>query len=439
MLKGFFSLPVLQGGFNPLSLSPFLWYSGRSLVSGDIATWEDEIGTNDATQSNASLRPSVSTLNTKNAALFASGDYIVAPNVFPKDLYTKLALIRLSTITSTLNNILSGTNHHAMRIIDNGDGTGRLRVLQGTGGNAVNTLAPALAINTNYIVTASYSSALQAINAYVNGAFAGNLLNPTSGTDVSLNIGGFNGAGSLEGRIGEAFIFNKALTGKQGYDLHSWLNSYYGLGLSESLPLLTGIGGSWMQGYGVTGGGTTSGGDGTTTGDTLLAKLLPNLKTSVLAYNDGFYSQTIATLLTVNTVFTRFTYLAPKHICIFWITSNDLNSGVSAATVYANIVTEINRLKLCGYDYIFVMPILPRDTAQGAYETSRATINTDLQNNAASLGITYIDLFSGDGAILNNAAIINNTTYYQADKVHLTATAYSLIETIVRPYINAVL
>ena len=193
-----------------------------------------------------------------------------------------------------------------------------------------------------------------------------------------------------------------------------------------------------MQGSGVTGGGTTNGGDGTTTGDTLLGQLIPNLTTSVTAYNDGFYSQTLTTLLGLDTVYSRYTYTAPKRICLFWVTSNDLNQGGNPTTVYNNAVLQIQRMQLAGYT-VLVMPILPRDSTNGDYEVGRVAVNGDLEDNAVSNGYTYVDIFANGGSIFNDPAIITNATYYQGDEIHLTAAAYTLIETLVRPYINSLL
>lgn len=438
MLKGTFPVgSILSDTVTPADLNPFIWYSGQDLTSGTITTWEDRAGSNNATQNDASLRPSVSTLNTRNAALFSSGDYLVAPNVFPTSAYTKVALVSVNTITNVLNNIISGTNGHAMRIIDNGDGTGRLRALQGTGGQAINTTAPVININTPYIVHVSWSAADTVVNVYVNGVWVGNLTGAAN-ADNTLHIGGYAGTGNLEGTIAEAIIFDRVLSGDDSYTLYKWLNNYYALNIAETNPILVGIGGSWMQGYGVTGGGTIAGGDGTATGETLLGQLLPNLTKTVTAYNDGVYAQTLTTLLEANTVYTRYRYTSPQRICLFWVTSNDLNQGGDTTTITNNVLLQVRRLRYAGYT-VLIMPILPRASPNGSYESGRNTINAALASNAASEGYTYVDIFAGDGSIFNDPAIISNTTYYQGDEIHLTAAAFSVIETLVRPYVNAVL
>lgn len=439
--------------FDPLDLSPRIWLTGATLPeSGAIATWEDSSGNNnDGTQGTAGARPTVSTIGGQRAASFDGGDWLACPSVMPTGAtsagrYTKAVVARLAAITSTLNNLISGATQHAMRVLDNGSGNGRLRSLNGSGGNAINAQGPNLAINTTYWLVVSWAPDLGLHTLYVNGAWADN--NVATGTaggttqsDTAVQIGGFASAGNLNGLLGEVFVFPALLAGQDQHDLTTWAYDRYGIA-GSSLPVVVGIGGSWMQGYPVTGGGTTNGGDGTTGGQTLLGQTFALLgltvNTDITAYNDGFFGQPLSTLLTTQTVYSRYTMLAPKRVCLFWITSNDLANGDSAATVLTRAETEARRLVATGYT-VLILPVLPRTSANPNYETSRATVNAGLASGAAGWDCTYVDIFAGDAAVLNNPAVISNTTYYQADQIHLTAASYALIAANVAPALAAAL
>ena len=431
--------------FSPLALTPRLWLTAAGLPgSGAIATWSDSSGNgNNATQGTAAARPTVSSIGSVPAASFDGGDILNAPSVMPVGVtsagrYTKVAIVRLSAIAGVLNNILSGTTAHAMRVIDT-SGVGRLRSLNGPGGNAINAAGPNLAINTTYLLMVSWAPDLGLHSLYVNGAWVDN--NVATGTaggttqnDTAIQIGGFNGVASLNGLLGEALLYPRLLTGAEQAQIVEWASTRYGLALS-SLRLVEGIGGSWMEGRGVIGQGTTG-------GDTLLGQVFASLGltpgVNITAYNDGVFGQPLSTLLTTQTAYSRYTAAASRRVCLFWVTSNDLDSGVSAATVLANVETQARRLVATGYT-VLILPILPRTSGNPSYETGRGTINTGLAANAASWGATYIDIFAGGGSVLNNPSVISNPTYYQVDQIHITAAAYALISANVAPVLSGVL
>lgn len=445
--------PSAEAAFSPLSLAPRLWLSGETLPeSGAVATWEDSSGNgNDAAQGTADARPAVGDLAGQPAASFSAGDWLAAPSVMPvgstsAGRYTKAAVVRLSAITSTLNNLLSGASQHAMRVIDNGGGVGRLRSLNGSGGNAINAQGPNLAINTTYWLMVSWAPDLGLHTLYVNGAWADN--NVATGaaggatqSDTAVQVGGFASAGNLSGLIGEALIFPDLLTGAEQRALTAWAHDRYGVA-GSSLPLVVGIGGSWMQGYPVTGGGTTGGGDGTAGGETLLGQALALLGLTpgadVATFNDGFFGQPLSTLLTTQTAYSRYTMLAPARVCLFWVTSNDLDSGATAATALTRAETQARRLVATGYT-VLILPVLPRTSTNGDYETSRQTVNAGLAGGAAVWGCAYVDIFAGAAAALDDPAAPANTDYYQGDQVHLTAAGYALIAANVAPALAEVL
>lgn len=130
--------------------------------------------------------------------------------------------------------------------------------------------------------------------------------------------------------------------------------------------------------------------------------------------------------------------LAPARVCLFWVTSNDLDSGATAATALTRAETQARRLVATGYT-VLILPVLPRTSTNGDYETSRQTVNAGLAGGAAVWGCAYVDIFAGAAAALDDPAAPANTDYYQGDQVHLTAAGYALIAANVAPALAEVL
>lgn len=116
-----------------------------------------------------------------------------------------------------------------------------------------------------------------------------------------------------------------------------------------------------------------------------------------------------------------------KAILIVQPASNDIANGDSAATAYANVKTLLNSYYQAGYRRIALLPPQPRSNntittpilALG--NLYRTSLQADLlsEHSIPSGTIKLIDIqllaaFDADGDY-------NNTTYYNSDKVHLSA------------------
>ena len=431
------------GGINPLDLTWRMWLTGATFGAdaSAIATWDDEAGTNDATQGTAGNRPSVDSdgLNGKPCAVFAGTDFMDAPNITPTGAtsagsYSKFAVFLLDTIAGQSNNLLSGTTSgHFWRINDSA-GAGQVRM--GHGATGTNITSPTLATATVYIGLVTYDAVLDRFNAYLDGAWIGTLQGAGANSDPQLNVGAFVDASTLQGRGAVFGIRQGVLSGDNQYTLHQWAIDQQGYkSVASSLDRVIGIGGSWMEGRGVTGQGTTG-------GDTLMGQTFALLSLSpgsnITAQNSGVFGQTTAQLLTATTVYSFYSARAEDRVCIYWVTGNDLDAGTAPATVWANVQTEIQRVIGCGYS-VLVLPVLPRSSANGNYETDRGTLNASISGGVGALGATYVNIFAGGGSVLNNPAVIANTTYYQVDQIHITAAAYALISANLAAPLQAVL
>ena len=130
---------------------------------------------------------------------------------------------------------------------------------------------------------------------------------------------------------------------------------------------------------------------------------------------------------------TRFT---GKQIVVNNIGSNDFAGNSTAATMQTNITTWVNARKTNGYagQNICICTVIPRGSFTTAQNAEVATYNQWLRDNAASLGITVLDI-----ATLSALSDPNDATYFTPDKIHLRKAGYAAIEAYVRPIINGLL
>lgn len=134
--------------------------------------------------------------------------------------------------------------------------------------------------------------------------------------------------------------------------------------------------------------------------------------------------------------------LREDDIVIIWCGTNDLAgaSGVSAATLYSRIQTYCGLVHALGGKVIvcnvIARSILGADLAD--MDTRRLAYNLNVRNNWATFADGFADLGNTTHlAVLSDAL---NTTYYQADEVHLTTSnGYPLVSSVVAPEITTIL
>jgi hypothetical protein len=113
------------------------------------------------------------------------------------------------------------------------------------------------------------------------------------------------------------------------------------------------------------------------------------------------------------------------NVGVLWGGTNDDCAGRSATDIFADIVTYVNNAKAVGFKMV-VATCLPRTQLCGSvvgstYETVRLALNNLIRNNAQTYGYEVADV-ALDQNMGTSATASNNTTYYNADKVHLTVT-----------------
>jgi len=124
----------------------------------------------------------------------------------------------------------------------------------------------------------------------------------------------------------------------------------------------------------------------------------------------------------------------PKNIAVLWEITNSLYFGDDAATAYAAYRQWCLDWKAAGFKVVAVTA-LPRNDGvpQPAMENSRQTANALVVANWPTFADALLDI--GSDATIGVYGSELNTTYYQADKVHLTSAGNAYFESQIRPVV----
>jgi hypothetical protein len=146
------------------------------------------------------------------------------------------------------------------------------------------------------------------------------------------------------------------------------------------------------------------------------------------------------TQTTINSLIT--TNITPRakygDIIIIWEGTNDLRTNsLSGAQGYANLITYVNTVKGYGCKVI-VCTITARDLAGDDADlmTRIGDYNTLVRNNS-SLFDAICDL--GADSHFDARSDCSNTTYYNADKLHMTTAGQDVVIGLLSPVITTVL
>lgn len=131
-------------------------------------------------------------------------------------------------------------------------------------------------------------------------------------------------------------------------------------------------------------------------------------------------------------------YLRVGDIVVLWEITNDIGSGgVTAQQAYDNVVTYVNLVRALGAKCV-VVGFIARDYVTDAADviTRGFACNALLAANP-SFYDAFVDI--GANAAFDTRSDASNTTYYNADKIHLTNVGYDLVATLIEPTINALI
>lgn len=164
-------------------------------------------------------------------------------------------------------------------------------------------------------------------------------------------------------------------------------------------------------------------------------QLLGLLGGSWIKYNDGVNNDTVANMLTVSPTRTEYlsSVLRQKNVYVLFAGTNDLvNVGDPPATVYANIAQFCADRQAYGWQ-VLVCTITPRDYAGDPPGTNAdiATVNASIRANYTSWADGLVDL-----AIDYRLDDPADSTYFNADKLHLTDAGYGVVAELVKAQID---
>jgi lysophospholipase L1-like esterase len=124
-----------------------------------------------------------------------------------------------------------------------------------------------------------------------------------------------------------------------------------------------------------------------------------------------------------------------KVICPYWAGTNDIFAGASAATVYANLQTFWAGVRAQGIKVI-ATTIIARGNFDAGMEVIRLALNVLIRSDTSLYdGLCDVALLSQ----FDSPADTANTTYYNADTVHLVVGGYALVAAAMQPIVESVL
>jgi hypothetical protein len=172
--------------------------------------------------------PTFSAFNGGSLVLDGSNDYVLvnnAANILSKTEYTKIAYFYFTSF-STSNNIISGgfSGQHAFWLF----GSNRLYAGHNGAWSQV-TGATTLSLNAWYFGAVTYSSTT-GWKLYLNGVQDGSNGDTTTFTgNQEISIGSYSTGNNLTGRIGSAYVYNRALSQEEIQQNYNATKGRFGL------------------------------------------------------------------------------------------------------------------------------------------------------------------------------------------------------------------
>lgn len=139
-----------------------------------------------------------------------------------------------------------------------------------------------------------------------------------------------------------------------------------------------------------------------------------------------------------------------KNTLILWASTNDIEAGTAVATITGNLTSYVTSAHATGWKVI-VIPTMSRNYTAGGIGALQKKLNACLVNDfiyAGSTGADHVMTLPtqfytprtdyGSDAAFQTAwdALNNNTTYYDADRVHLKESAYGIIADTLTPVVQ---
>lgn len=255
-------------------------------------------------------------------------------------------------------------------------------------------------------------------NASSKTASTGNL--GLNGLDFA--VGGLPSGGFLwPDKVAEVLLWNVALTDDQFRQVCAYESAKWGYNVK---PLVVFTGDSLISGTGSSGGPNQL---LSTSGTNLPSRVYNQISATADVRTDAFPGRTIAQMVTQSPGFSDLYNFpeARRYINVMAIGTNTLGATQSLSATYAQYVSACLAKRALG-QRVIASTITPRqDGVYGAFEADRLAFNAMVLANYLTFAHDVQDV--GSIAVLQNPL---DTTYFDADKVHLKNAGYAAQEPV---------
>jgi lysophospholipase L1-like esterase len=261
--------------------------------------------------------------------------------------------------------------------------------------------------------------------AYLNGTYLGDVSNGNNLASKVLGVGcRGDGSSGMMGNIGFALIANGDLSAQMGA-IHT---------------AIVAIENQYSQNVLFDGDSLTFGTQATTVNG-----LLQNYPNQLMrnyavftTYNSGKFGDYVgygaSNMIADFATEIGARYIAGKtNILCVWGGINDITAGVSAADLETNLTTYYTAARAAGFKVV-ATTIITAGTLSGGQQTIRGNVNTWIKANYTTLADALCDA-DGDAKLQNPA----DTTYFNADTIHLNNTGYGVVAGLMKTQIEALL
>ena len=404
-----------------------------TLVSGGVDQWADTDGGPHAASHRGTNRPTFDPVGMNGyPALVFNNSALGKTSGFPLGSYSKV-LVHKPTSVSALSNLYSSTatNNTGHAIFNLTDAYQWEAWANGTYPLAQSRTR--IQLNKPEILIQTYDHATGTFELWINGVRAGRTTGQVSLPTAGWQYGAFNTPATLTytGAISYADTLNRALTSQEIADYTEWLKDRYGFAkpvfiVSEGDSLS--VGGQF----------------GVPVTDSWSCQLNRGLPAAMLCSNIRFgtsgHQITNIQSDAATQVDTVLGTTSARKVLVVWCGRNDMaDAARTPAQAVADLVTYVTGRKATGlYDDIYCVTCIPSlNTTLTATLLSFNTLLLASQNGGALqtagcsgvVNLNTLPEFDADGDY-------NNTTFFNADKVHLTTAGLALVANRVKQVIG---
>lgn len=123
-----------------------------------------------------------------------------------------------------------------------------------------------------------------------------------------------------------------------------------------------------------------------------------------------------------------------KNVLCFWAGTNDMSGGsADGPTTYANYVSYCQARQAVGFTVIAFTVMNRGDAVQPTFTSGQPIFNADVRASWRTFASALVDVQAQP-----NLQDPTNTTYFQADKIHLTATGFAIVAALIKAQLDSV-